>query len=150
MVSPKIPRPEKAHSSSPNLLFLPPNLISLCRPIFQTQGFSVPRIFFPRKNEAEYKRRVKFQGLETPDEASLTLPVSKGLFWNSDCLFYCVDQKSLFGVFVGRNFFGLASFHTLPCVGAKWLQLCLILCDPMNCSPPGSSSHRIFQARMQE
>ena len=27
-------------------------------------------------------------------------------------------------------------------------QLCLTLCDPMDCNPPGSSSHGIFQARM--
>ena len=27
-------------------------------------------------------------------------------------------------------------------------QLCLILCDPMDCSPPGSSVHRIIQARI--
>jgi len=26
-------------------------------------------------------------------------------------------------------------------------QLCLTLCDPMDCSPPGSSVHGIFQAR---
>ena len=25
-------------------------------------------------------------------------------------------------------------------------QLCLTLCDPMDCSPPGSSAHRILQA----
>ena len=29
-------------------------------------------------------------------------------------------------------------------------QLCLTLCNPMNCSPPGSSVHRIFQARILE
>ena len=27
-------------------------------------------------------------------------------------------------------------------------QSCLTLCDPMDCSPPGSSIHRIFQARV--
>ena len=27
---------------------------------------------------------------------------------------------------------------------------CLILCDPMDCSLPGSSVHRIFQARILE
>ena len=32
-------------------------------------------------------------------------------------------------------------------VHAKWLQLCPTLCDPMNCSPPGSSVHGILQAR---
>ena len=26
-------------------------------------------------------------------------------------------------------------------------QSCLTLCDPMDCSPPGSSVHKIFQAR---
>ena len=29
-------------------------------------------------------------------------------------------------------------------------QLCLTLCDPMDCSPPGSSVHGIFQARIME
>ena len=29
-------------------------------------------------------------------------------------------------------------------------QLCLTLCDPMNCSLPGSSVHGIFQARILE
>ena len=30
------------------------------------------------------------------------------------------------------------------------VQLCPILCNPMDCSPPGSSSHGIFQARILE
>ena len=29
-------------------------------------------------------------------------------------------------------------------------QLCLNLCDPIDCSPPGSSVHGIFQARILE
>ena len=29
-------------------------------------------------------------------------------------------------------------------------QLCLTLCDPVDCSPPGSSVHGIFQARILE
>ena len=29
-------------------------------------------------------------------------------------------------------------------------QSCLTLCDPMNCSTPGSFAHRIFQARILE
>ena len=28
------------------------------------------------------------------------------------------------------------------------LQLCLTFCDPMDCSPPGSSVHEILQARI--
>ena len=33
---------------------------------------------------------------------------------------------------------------------AKSLQLCLTLCDPIDGSPPGSSIHGIFQARVLE
>ena len=33
---------------------------------------------------------------------------------------------------------------------AKSLQLCLTLCDPMDCNLPGSSVHGIFQARVLE
>ena len=32
----------------------------------------------------------------------------------------------------------------------KSLQLCLILCDPVDCSLPGSSVHGILQARILE
>ena len=35
-------------------------------------------------------------------------------------------------------------------VGAKLLQLCPILCDPMDYSPPGSSVHGIFQVIVLE
>ena len=33
---------------------------------------------------------------------------------------------------------------------AKSLQLCLTLCNPRDCSPPGSSVHGILQARTLE
>ena len=33
------------------------------------------------------------------------------------------------------------------CVCAQSLQLCLTLCNPMDCSPPGSSVHGILQAQ---
>ena len=36
------------------------------------------------------------------------------------------------------------------CVRAKSLQSCLTLCDPADCSPPGSSIHGILQARILE
>ena len=38
--------------------------------------------------------------------------------------------------------------HAWVC--AKSLQLCLTLCDPMDCSPPGSSVHGVLQARILE
>ena len=36
------------------------------------------------------------------------------------------------------------------CMHAKSLQSCLTLCDPMDCSLPGSSVQEIFQARILE
>ena len=36
------------------------------------------------------------------------------------------------------------------CMRAKLLQLCLTLCNLMNCSPPGASVHGILQARILE
>ena len=41
-------------------------------------------------------------------------------------------------------------FKSGMCVCAKSLQLCLTLCDPMDCSLPGSSVHGILQARLLE
>ena len=35
-------------------------------------------------------------------------------------------------------------------IAAKSLQSCPTLCDPMNCSPPGSSVHWILQSRILE
>ena len=45
------------------------------------------------------------------------------------------------------------SRHVRVCAHARMYsvtQLCLIDCGPMDCSPPGSSAHRIFQARILE
>ena len=36
------------------------------------------------------------------------------------------------------------------CACAKSLQSCLTLCDPTDCSPPGSSVHGLLQARILE
>ena len=36
------------------------------------------------------------------------------------------------------------------CVRAKSLQLCLTLCDPKDCSPPGSALHGLLLARILE
>ena len=45
------------------------------------------------------------------------------------------------------------TFFSLTCsaaAAAKSLQSCPTLCDPMDCSLPGSSTHGIFQARVLE
>ena len=40
------------------------------------------------------------------------------------------------------------TFLSVVCMCAKLLQLCPTLPDPMDCSPPGSSVHWVFQARI--
>ena len=44
----------------------------------------------------------------------------------------------------------LGGVYFIMYVCAKSLQLCLILFDPIDCSPPGSSVHGILQARTLE
>ena len=46
----------------------------------------------------------------------------------------------------------ISTLKTYPCthVCAKSLQSCFTLCDPMDCSPPGSSAHGILQGRILE
>ena len=44
----------------------------------------------------------------------------------------------------------LTWWSTSACMNTKWLQSCLTLWDPMDCSPPGSSVHGILQARILE
>ena len=46
------------------------------------------------------------------------------------------------------HFYQGYQFYT--CVHAKSLQSCLTPCNPMDCSPPGSSVHGILQARILE
>ena len=42
------------------------------------------------------------------------------------------------------------SLFSVAAAAANSLQSCLILCNPMDCSLPGSSVHGIFQARVLE
>ena len=44
-----------------------------------------------------------------------------------------------------------ANFSCIRCLGeSEATQLCLTLCDPMDCSAPGHSAHGIFQGRILE
>ena len=49
-----------------------------------------------------------------------------------------------------RNINNLRYADAAAAASAKSLQLCPTLSDPMDCSPPGSSVHGIFQARVLE
>ena len=67
------------------------------------------------------------------------------------CLFHSVSKKivdKLREMGVGVRATELIRVHM--CVCAKLLQLCLPFYDPMDCSPSGSSVHRILQARILE
>ena len=44
--------------------------------------------------------------------------------------------------------FKIGDLVNIRCVCAELLQSCLTLCDPMDCSPPGSSARGILQARI--
>ena len=46
--------------------------------------------------------------------------------------------------------FMLVSWDPLCCMLCLVAQLCQTLCNPMDCSPPGSSVHEIFHARILE
>ena len=48
---------------------------------------------------------------------------------------------------VFQNLWGLDLFRTEMCVLSRFRA---ILCDPMDCSPPGASVHGISQARIPE
>ena len=65
--------------------------------------------------------------------------------------------KDLVGILSSIAFHSVNSNQTLfpPQLGfqgvcAKLLQLCSTLCDPMDCSPPGSSVHGMSQAKILE
>ena len=45
---------------------------------------------------------------------------------------------------------GISHAPTRVCVCVLVAQLCLMICDLMDCSPPGSSVHGILQARILE
>ena len=73
----------------------------------------------------------------------------KGLLLLS--LFVSVDkEEALETLTSGREGQGNYIFKHFLCVCVTLLQLCLTLCDSMDCSPLGSSVHGIFQARMLE
>ena len=63
------------------------------------------------------------------------------------CANHCSQKGTLCRLWSSSLKSSLLSYT--PCVGLH-AQLCPILCNPVDCSPPGSSVHRIFQARILE
>ena len=69
----------------------------------------------------------------------------RDLYFFSQCLFFslCHPSGNCWTLSLSPRFHGLYA-------AAKSLQSCLTLCDPMDCGPPRSSIHGIFQARVLE
>ena len=59
------------------------------------------------------------------------------------------DLKKILECFCLLAYLYNALFSSL-CSWVLVAQSCLTLCDPMDCSPPGSSVHGIFWARILE
>ena len=64
------------------------------------------------------------------------------------CLEICHSSENICTIEINRHYHDLLSYHSqVKLIGT---QLCPTLCEPMICSPPGSSVHGIFQARLLE
>ena len=83
----------------------------------------------------------------------LNFPCILKLFYNNIHFFQYkekVMKKQGTKRWVYRSYYSKLSHVLAAAVAAKSFQSCLTLCDPMNCSLPGSSIHGIFQARVLE
>ena len=71
-----------------------------------------------------------------------------GLFWQFcvPCISYYIYFK-IFVLVLWKNIMGNLIVCMCVCVCVH-TQSFLTLCNPMDCSPPGSTAHRIFQARI--
>ena len=70
-------------------------------------------------------------------------------------LIFVSFTSTLWGPWSGPGEFSMPQFTSLAMLRGKYFIIlvaksCRTLCDPINCSPPGSSVHGIFQARILE
>ena len=72
------------------------------------------------------------------------------IFTLMGCWDFSYLKVLIFTVFTESKSKNITKYTHEVCVHAKLLQSCLTLCDPMDCSPPGSSVHGILQARILE
>ena len=96
--------------------------------------------------------RVQSLGQEDPLEKRMAT-CSSILAWRIPWTEEPGRLKSIGSQRVRHNWSDLACTHMCfphACMRAKWVQWCLILCDPRDCSPQGSSVLGIPQARILE
>ena len=70
----------------------------------------------------------------------VSIPFSRGSFWSQDQIQVSHIASRFFTVWATREI--------PPTVKVLVTQSCLTLCNPMDCSPPGSSVHGILQAKI--
>ena len=92
----------------------------------------------------EFSKQEYWSGLPCPLPEDLPIPGIESTSLGHNELRSC--SSNILGVSVGC--FQMKLIFKSVCVLVA--QLCLILCDPMDCSPPGSSIHGISQARILE
>ena len=98
------------------------------------------------------------------EEVTITFFVRVIYWWWTASIFACWEiswpllqfwrTSLLCGLLLFGSFFSLCAMNISHCflLDCQVLvaQLCLTLCDPMDCSPQGFSLHGIFQARILE
>ena len=106
----------------------------------------------------------------TPYSLSLPIPNLKSLYFGAshlllsfpvagfaeDLIFWALVAFCKLSIFnsdslrVFTDIYCKQSIHVYVCCCGLVAKACLTLCDPVDCSPPGSSVHGILQARVLE
>ena len=115
------------------------------------------------KNRDKWRRSVTWQekngqSLEWPSQKIPQWPVNVKNRWNviktgaTTCSLQWLKFCFIFNLKIVFCPYYAACGVLVHCGGGGGLvaKLCLTLCDPMDCSPPGSSVHGILQARILE
>ena len=113
---------------------------------YSQHSYQHPGIAWYHSQTVGYPGPCSFVGLEGQEAFHAYFLRSLDKF-NSHNHFHCGPQRS----FLWRpSKFHVPRLTVQGWVHAQSLQLCLTLCDPIHCSPPGSSVHGVLQARILE
>ena len=136
--------------------YLNMNLISEVRSELKTQIWTVghrcpPRLRPPRERpqsrEGSLRQSQGEQLFKNWNIVDLQCCVS---FWCTAKQFRCVCIYIIIHIIFHYGLLWILNILPSACMCAKSLPSCLTLCSPMDCSPPGSSVHGIFQATVLE